>query len=114
MLLHNFNKTVSDIVWSDYRTAEVFKKHGIDYWPGNEKLLEICASKNLDYNSILNELEAATRTITISNSVLFSEWKIGFLIDYIINVHHAYMHIALPSIESYLVSFIENHKKKIP
>lgn len=114
MLLHNFNKTVSDIVRSDYRTAEVFKKHGIEFCPGNGKLLETCASKNLDYNSILDELTAATRTIMISNSVHFSEWKIGFLIDYILNVHHAYMHLALASIESFLVSFIENHKRKYP
>jgi regulator of cell morphogenesis and NO signaling len=114
MLLQNFNKTVSDIVRADYRTAEVFKKHGIDYCSGNEKLLETCASQNLDYNAILDELEAATKTIIISNSLHFSDWKIGFLIDYIINVHHAYMHLALPSIEMSLISFIERHKKEYP
>ncbi|HTM92315.1 MAG TPA: DUF542 domain-containing protein, partial [Flavisolibacter sp.] len=94
-MLQNFNKTIADIVRSDYRTADVFKKHGIDYSSGNDKLLETCALQNLDYNSILDELEAATKTITISNSLHFSEWKISFLIDYIINVHHAYMHLAI-------------------
>lgn len=110
----NFNKTIADIVRSDYRTADVFKRHGIDYSSGNDKLLETCALQNLDYNSILDELEAATKTITISNSLHFSEWKISFLIDYIINVHHAYMHLAIPSIEASLVAFIERHEKKYP
>jgi len=112
MLVQDFNKTVSDIVRSDYRTADVFRKHGIDYCSGGEKLLEICATQNLNYNLILKELEAATKTITISNSLHFSEWKISFLIDYIMNVHHAYMHEAIPALESSLVSFIEDHEKK--
>jgi regulator of cell morphogenesis and NO signaling len=114
MLLQDFNKTVADIVRSDYRTADVFKKYGIDYCLANERLLETCAAQNLDYNSILKELEAATKTITISNSLHFWEWKVGFLIDYIINVHHAYMHMAAPALENYLVSFVENHKKSYP
>jgi len=113
MLLQNFNKTVPDIVRSDYRTADVFKKYGISYCSDNEvSLLETCTSKNLDYNSLLNELAEATKTITISNSLHFSEWKISFLIDYITNVHHAYMHMAISSLESSLIAFIENHEKK--
>jgi regulator of cell morphogenesis and NO signaling len=114
MLLQDFNKTTADIVRSDYRTADVFKKHGIDYSSSNERLLETCAAQNLDYNSILKELEAATKTITISNALHFWEWKVGFLIDYIINVHHAYMHMTAPALESHLVSFVETHKKNYP
>ena len=115
MLLQDFNKTIPDIVRSDYRTADVFKKYGISYYTDNsESLLETCASKNLDYNSILEELSEATRTITISNLLHFSEWKVSFLIDYISNVHHAYMHLELPSIEKSLLAFLEAHKNKQP
>jgi regulator of cell morphogenesis and NO signaling len=114
MLVLDFNRTISDIVRSDYRTADVFKKHGIDYNIANGRLLETCASQNLDYNSILEELEAATRTIIISNSLHFSEWKISFLVDYVINIHHAYMHMAMPALDNSLASFVETHKKKYP
>lgn len=113
-MLHNFNKTIADIVRADYRTAEVFQKHGIDYCSGEERLLETCASQNLDYNAILGELEAATKTIIVSNSLHFYDWKVGFLIDYIMNVHHAYMHLNAPLIETSLIAFIERHKKKYP
>lgn len=112
MLIQNFDKTISDIVRSDYRTADVFKKYGIDYCATDGKLLEICASQNLDYNSILEELVAATKTITIPNTVHFSEWKVSFLVDYIVNVHHAYMHTTISSLEASLSLFIETHKKK--
>lgn len=114
MLLQDFNKTVADIVRSDYRTADVFEKYGIDCCNNKVSLLETCTSRNLDYNAILNELTEATRNISISNLIPFHQWKIDFLIDYIVNVHHAYLEIAIPSLEDALVSFIEGHKQKAP
>jgi regulator of cell morphogenesis and NO signaling len=115
MLLQNFNKTVSDIVRADYRTADVFKKYGIGYCCSDrEFLLETCTVKNLDYNKILEELGLATRNVVVPNTLQFSQWKIDFLVDYIVNVHHAYMHSAIPCIENSLVSFIEEHKRKYP
>jgi len=115
MLLQDFNKTIPDIVRLDYRTADVFKKYGINYCSNKDtSLLEICTSNNLDYNSILEELAEATKTLTISSSLHFSEWKISFLIDYIVNVHHAYMHMAIPSLENSLILFSESHSTNHP
>jgi len=115
MLLQDFNKTVSDIVRLDFRTAEVFKKYGIDYCCSEGmSLLETCTSRNIDYNTILKDLELATRMISISSSLPFHQWKIDFLIDYIVNVHHAYMRIAIPDIEASLVSFMEDHQEAMP
>ena len=112
--MQDFDRTISDIVRLDYRTADVFKKHGINFCTASGKLLETCASQNLDYNSILEELLSATKNITISNTLSFSEWNVSFLIDYIVNVHHAYMHAAISSLESSFISYIETHKKKDP
>jgi len=113
MLLQDFNMTIPDIVRLDYRTADIFKKYSINYWSGMEmSLLEICSSKKLNYNGILEELTEATKTITISGALHFSEWKISFLIDYIINVHHAYMHMAIPSIENSLDLIVEIQQNK--
>ena len=115
MLLQDFNKTVSDIVRSDYRTADVFRKYGINYSRNeNMSLLEACTRSNIDYNTILIDLGNATRNITVSSSLPFHEWRIDFLIDYIINVHHAYMHLAIPAIEEAIVSYVEEHKKRVP
>src|SRR5215218_4065800 len=95
--LQQFNKNVSDIVRADYRTADVFKKYGINYCcSGQVALIEACALKDLDYNEVVSDLEKVTRTICLPNNLLFDSWKIDFLIDYIINVHHAYLSQVLP------------------
>ena len=106
---------ISEILRSDYRTADVFKKYNINFCCSGEVSLEFaCASKNLDLTTVINELEEATRNIHLPNNLRFNEWKVEFLVDYIINIHHAYLQQAIPSLELRLVNFIEGHKKKFP
>ena len=108
-------KTVAEIVREDYRTADVFKKFGINFCCGGKvSLAEACAVKNVDMEKLYIEIENATRTISISNALPFNQWEIGFLVDYIINVHHAYLKQALPAIEVNLLSFVSNHRKYHP
>jgi regulator of cell morphogenesis and NO signaling len=114
-MLLNTESKISDIVRNDYRTADVFKKHGINYCCGGQvSLLEVCALRNLDHASIVDELENATRTVRLSNNLQFGEWRVDFLIDYIINVHHAYLSQVIPSTEARLASFVDGHKAKYP
>lgn len=114
MLLQDFNRTVSDIVRADYRTVDVFRKYGINCCVRDDRsLLETCTSHNIDYNSLLKDLAEATRNVVISNTIQFNEWKISFLVDYIVNVHHAYVNAAVQSLESLLAAFVEAHKPKI-
>jgi regulator of cell morphogenesis and NO signaling len=115
MAMNDFHRTVSEIVRADYRTADVFKKYGINYCcSGQVPLEEACALKNLELEVVVNELEEATRNISLSNSLQFVDWKIDFLIDYIVNVHHAYIYLTLPSLQAGLESFAEGHKKQYP
>ncbi|HMJ47049.1 MAG TPA: DUF542 domain-containing protein [Ferruginibacter sp.] len=111
----NAESTISEIVRFDYRTADVFKNHNINYCCGGTTDLEtVCHKQGLDYNNILVELEVAMRKISLPSNLPFKEWKIDFLIDYIINVHHAYLYQALPAIESRLIAFMNSHIKKLP
>ena len=51
------NTKVGDIVTSDFRTANVFKKAGIDFCCGGHLTLgEACKDKNLDVEQIQDEL----------------------------------------------------------
>jgi regulator of cell morphogenesis and NO signaling len=109
------NKSVADIVKSDYRTAAIFKQYGINYCCGGQlSLLEACMVKGIDYKNLQEKLSNATRNIYINNALQFANWKIDFLIDYIINVHHAYLDETIPALKSAMFSFIEGHKKKFP
>lgn len=106
---------VSDIVKNDYRTADVFQKYGIDYCCGGKFPLRIaCDMKGLTDGEIYRDLDKVTRDIQLSGLVDFSNWSIDFLIDYIINIHHSYLHTALPQLENYVSRFAEGHRKKYP
>src|SRR5436190_24272555 len=87
---------VADIVKGDYRTADVFLKYDIEFCCGGKWPLEmVCAAKNLDVVLLIAELEIASRTVQVSNNLRFDEWSAGFLVDYIVNVHHQYLKTAL-------------------
>jgi regulator of cell morphogenesis and NO signaling len=109
------NLPVADIVSADYRTAEVFRKYGIEFCCGGKwPLAIVCETKGLDIALVKRELERAVRSTCISNTLNFHEWHIDFLTDYIVNVHHQYLRKALPLAKDYLVNFVEGHRKKFP
>src|SRR5690348_16045588 len=106
----NYKKTVSEIVRSDYRAADVFKKHGINYCcSGQVMLQEACEVRHISYDQVVEELDVATRSMRLTNSLQFSDWKMDFLADYITNVHHAYLYKMLPDLSNRVTSFIEGH-----
>ena len=46
----NYNATVSEIVRADYRAADVFKKHGINYCcSGQVMLQQACDMRKISY-----------------------------------------------------------------
>ena len=104
---------VRDIVRQDYRTARVFRKHGIDYCCGGSWSLGIvCEMKGLDFSDIRKELLHSIQTIRLSNSIRFDTWSVDFLTDYIVNIHHHYLRDALPAIKEQLHHFTVSHAKK--
>jgi regulator of cell morphogenesis and NO signaling len=106
---------VSDIVSRDFRTADVFRRHGISYCCGARWPMEMaCQMQGVDVELLQSELETATRTIQLSNAVDFSKWDLNFLVDYIINIHHHYLKETLPQTKEALYDFIKEHEKKFP
>jgi len=109
------NSFVNEIVAHDYRTADVFRKYDIDFCCGGRFSLDMaCSMRGLETDQLLKELKAATRNIHISASLAFEEWRLDFLTDYIINVHHRYLKKAIPEVKFYVERFVETHKSKFP
>lgn len=107
--------SVHEVVSNDYRTAEVFRKHEIEYCCGGRWPLETaCMIKGMEPEQLIGELYKATRTIQLSSNTAFEKWDIDFLAQYIINVHHFYLRQALPEIEVALNKFVEEHQKQYP
>ena len=115
MPLEILNNTVANIVRQDYRTADVFKKYGLNYCCGGDiPLKDSCEQSAIDYNLVVEALQVATKDISVPNSLNFAGWKTDFLIDYVINVHHAYLYQVLPSLEAQVISFVHTHQKQFP
>jgi regulator of cell morphogenesis and NO signaling len=109
----NRTSFVTDIVTNDYRTAEVFRKYGIEYCCGGKWPLEmVCQTKDIDIGILTKELEDSIRTVQVPNSLPFNEWDIDFLADYVVHVHHHYLKKQLPEIKTLLLKFAEEHRKK--
>jgi len=84
------NKTVAEIVTENIKTADVFKKNGIDFCCGGHiAVQEICTKKGVDYETLK---EALLRIDEMpKNAHDFNSWELDFLTDYILNTHHKYV-----------------------
>jgi regulator of cell morphogenesis and NO signaling len=95
------SKTIGEIVAADYRTAQVFENHGIDFCCGGKVALEtICMEKGVDLAVISAELEAVQGD-PAERSQNYSSWALPFLADYIVNTHHAWLRENDEQIASY-------------
>lgn len=89
-------ETIGSIAAKDYRKAEVFKKHGIDFCCGGHVTLRQAAKDaGLSEEQLRSELEGA-ETSTLSASQDYNKWGLDFLADYIKNTHHNYVRETAP------------------
>ena len=108
------NKTIGEFVAEDYRIAEVFERHGIDFCCGGQvTLAATCEEKGLNPGQILNEIEAA-RNEPVKRSENYSAWELPFLSDYIVNTHHVWLKENDPKITAYTRKIAEVHGANHP
>jgi regulator of cell morphogenesis and NO signaling len=113
VIKQDIDRTISDIVRNDYRTADVFKSFGINYCcSGLASVSEACNAREIDSDLVASALRKATRDVRIPNVLVFDSWTIDFLIDYIVNLHHTYIKIAIPNIKSSISSYVLSHSKQ--
>ena len=84
------NNTVAEVVTYNIKTADVFKKHGIDFCCGGGiSIKKACEKKNISYEILEKELSLINNPS--SNAYNYDSWKLDFLVDHIENVHHTYV-----------------------
>ncbi|MBS1490864.1 MAG: iron-sulfur cluster repair di-iron protein [Bacteroidetes bacterium] len=93
-------ETLGQLATHDLRKAQVFKKYGLDFCCGGKKTVkQACAEKGIDVSVVETELQQAERQAAPSTRPLaYHEWKLDFLADYIVQVHHSYIKKNLPII----------------
>lgn len=103
------DKLIGQIAASDLRKAEVFGKYGIDFCCGGKQTLrEACTEKGLDITEIEQELGQAS-TSRGQRPLEFNEWKLDFLAEYIVNMHHGYIKKTLPNMLAYAAKVASVH-----
>lgn len=111
----NPDTNVSEIVGADYRTADVFRRYGIEFCCGGSYTLRVaCYLQGTDPELLIRDLEVATRQGNTSHTLDFTRWDLDFLMDYIIHVHHQYLYKALPVLQEHVDRFAEGHHRNYP
>ncbi len=83
-------RTVADVVTENIQAAHIFKKHGIDFCcGGGVSIAKACEKAKIDSSILIAEL---INLDTIPHRASdYNSWKLDFLTDHIINVHHHYV-----------------------
>lgn len=105
---------IGELVAQDYRTAEVFKKYGIDFCcNGNRSIANACENSGREPGQLLNDLsvvrENPDRQVTD-----YQSWPLDLLADYIEKKHHRYVEEKTPVLKQYLDKICSVHGDRHP
>lgn len=93
-------KTVADAVTENIKTADIFKKHGIDFCCGGGiSIKKACDKNNVDYDQVIKELLAIDNDVNFMHD--YTNWELDFLVDFIVNTHHKYVEENIPLLKQY-------------
>lgn len=108
------DKTIGQLVAENYRTAQVFRKHKIDFCcKGNRSVVEVAEKHKIDLDRLLGELETVQRHTTTANTD-FKSWPLDLLADYIEKKHHRYVESSIPVLRQYLDKLCKVHGQRHP
>lgn len=106
--------TVGEWVAENFRTAEIFQKHKIDFCcKGNRTLQDACKDKGLDEATLLKELKSVSNGTTQGDPD-FRSWPIDLLADYIVKIHHSYVEKTIANLQPYLDKVAKVHGDRHP
>lgn len=93
-------RTVADVVTENIKAAHIFKKHGIDFCCGGGiSIARACEKAKVDPAVLEQELLNLDKTQDRAHD--YNSWKLDFLADHIINVHHQYVEESSPLLLQY-------------
>lgn len=113
-MTNTVEKTIGEMVAEDYRIAQVFKNHKIDFCcRGNRNIQEVAKKNNLDSETLLKEILEVQQE-NGDNGIDFKSWPLDLLTDYIEKKHHRYIEERIPVLTQYLEKLCRVHGERHP
>ncbi len=107
------NKTIGEIVAADFRTAAIFKKHGIDFCcRGGRTIEEACEKKKVLEEQLIDELSSLPSGN--GDTVDVTGWPLDLLANYIVKIHHEYVREKTPILLQFLDKLCKVHGDRHP
>lgn len=105
--------TLADMAATSLAAVRILESHGLDYCCGGKRpFKEACIARNLNPNSVLQEIEAANRQHTGGR-----DWQtapLDELVNHIVATHHEYLKVELPALGKRLAKVHEVHGARDP
>jgi regulator of cell morphogenesis and NO signaling len=106
-------KHIGKIVAEDYRTAQIFKNHKIDFCcQGNRSIETVCEKKNFSSEDLIAEIEAMQEKQESTSD--YKSWPLDLLADYIEKKHHRYVVEGFKTLIPYLNKLCKVHGENHP
>lgn len=107
-------ETVGAIVARDYRAAEVFERHDVDFCCGGDAMLEdACRAAGADPDRVIAELKELSAEPAPATE-LWETRQLDELTRHIVQTHHAYINAAIPVISGHLHTVARAHGTRHP
>lgn len=105
--------SVGEIVKKMPKAASVFSKLKIDFCcGGNIRFVDACEKKGVNADEIWEQINETPQKASASADLDFDSFDVGFLADYIENVHHKYLYDKLPEINRIVSKVYNKHQEK--
>ncbi len=105
--------TLSEIVTRNFRAAEIFEKYNLDFCcGGNKPVAEACREKGIDSSTVMEDLQSIRNKD--GRNEKYTDWSLDFLIDYIVNNHHAYVTRMIPILSAHTQKIASVHGSNHP
>lgn len=105
---------IREIVATDYRTAAIFQRYGLDFCCNGCRTVEQgCRDSGADERALLRELDEVLNT-PAGSAPDFASWEPAALVSYIVANHHAFVRKAIPALRQHTRKIAEVHGEHHP
>lgn len=105
---------IKEVVKRNFKTAQVFHAHNIDYCcGGNKPITEACREKGINQEILISQLNKIVTQVD-EDTAYINNLTLSELIDHIVKKHHAYVRQHIPFLEKNLEKIARVHGANHP